>query len=147
MNTIDPFDTALYYDARDNAETLQHEDVDGALQDFVESTDDWRSRCPVTVKAYVREKLDTDYARLAKFVMGECLRRIDEDNEELCDPDGNHDMFAREVVSEYTAKLEVLLREMGAKAQPWACREVGSREFSVGQIETMLPVSVLEATE
>ena len=141
----DPFDTADYYDTDDNVEHLSHEDVDGALQEFVECTDDWRERCPVTITAYKRAPFNVEFGLLAKRLMDEYLERVQEDNYELTDPEGDWDFFKPEIVTEYTGKLETLLRDMGKHAIVWHCEEVSRREYSVDQIEAMLPCSVAEA--
>jgi hypothetical protein len=141
VKTMDPFDSATYYDACDDGENLTYDSAEEALQQRLDDCGEpgetlretIQREAPITVDAYVRAPVPDDW------IMDEAERLAASFEESWHEDFGNPDSHyeSGRVGEEVRALIEQAVRKHAEVTQVWACRMVASREFTAAELEEM----------
>lgn len=128
----------LFWTCDDAAERLSHEDLEEAVLEYLEG---WSEKsgpefeaflhgiAPVTVYGYARAPVtDRDLLKWAEWMVEQFAEAIEEDTE-LGDPDGNHEIFPPEGQQRLTPLVFEALKQVRSGIEPWACEVVKEVEL------------------
>ena len=132
-----------YFDCGD-AERLQHEDVEDAVEEWVEMwlspgcdvAAEIRAHAPVTVTEYQRAVVDDGFAL---GVAGALLERAAESfGEEFGDPDGDDDGIGEDEQAQLLPAMVAVVRRLYDSARVWNCEKIGERVLGAEEVEKMM---------
>jgi len=139
------FDAAAYYDTDDGAETLDHSELESALEYILDnawekdkSWDDILAElCPITVYAFQRKTVEDGFAA---GVVDSWMDDFDEMH--WCEEYGNFldqsDPWSKEEEKKLREALSETLQKWIAKAHVWQCDQIAEAEFSEEEVRELM---------
>ena len=139
------FDTAKYYDCRDDPEVLNNVEVSEALEDLLEDCHDPEKTAlellddlvPIEVSAYNPvKKTKSSIAGFADSVLEDLEERFMDDFGNI---EGDFDFWSGEERKELEMKLEKVFQEALDKASVWQCNVVAKKSFTAEEVLQIIP--------
>ena len=119
---------ADFWDCDDDTEQLSHTDVLEAIQDYLQGfleegdvEEQLREIGPIEVYPWTRNAVSVQHVDDATEQLLERAAEILDEDEELGDPDGDHEILPESVVAKYRAEMRMLVERLYGEANVWGC--------------------------
>jgi hypothetical protein len=138
------FNSATFYDYQDS-ENLNHTSPEEALESFLDNhyekgktlTKTIEELSPIEIHAYKKTPVDPEGVKSETKSMVEMFRDYLDD--EYGDAYRDHEVLSEKQIKQIITELTPIMLKWAARADPWRCKEVASRDYSAKEIKALMP--------